>query len=361
MSQKIKLSEKYDQITSALSYSNKDSEQVKIFSIDPKYNTQKILDMRKAAEVHKEVRKLAKEKMKIGAKYLDVCNFIENKIVETFGKNDLTQGIGFLVGFSNKNCSAHDSAIVNDTRVIKTGDMIKCDFGTHVNGHIIDSAFTVSFANKAYDSLLNASKEAVFESIKLAGPDSLLSDISERMTEVVKSYEVEIDNKILEVNPCSYIGSHDILPYQIHGGKLIMNDIKSFPKNMLGVRMESGETYAIEVFSATGDGKTMIGNTPTTHYALNKDHKKINFNLDITQKVYGWIKKNRSTLPFASRWLHTVFGAKYYLGLAELVKKEVVTAYQPLVTKEGTMTAQLEHTIYLHEFGKEILSESTDY
>ncbi len=33
------------------------------------------------------------------------------------------------------------------------------DFGTHINGHIVDSAFTVAF-NPRYDPLLNAVKAA---------------------------------------------------------------------------------------------------------------------------------------------------------------------------------------------------------
>ena len=37
--------------------------------------------------------------------------------------------------------------------------MCAADFGTHVNGHIIDSAFTVAF-NPRYDPLLEAVKEA---------------------------------------------------------------------------------------------------------------------------------------------------------------------------------------------------------
>jgi len=37
--------------------------------------------------------------------------------------------------------------------------VFRTDFGTHVNGHIIDSAFTVAF-NPKYDVLLKAVQEA---------------------------------------------------------------------------------------------------------------------------------------------------------------------------------------------------------
>ena len=40
-------------------------------------------------------------------------------------------------------------------------DVMKLDFGTQINGHIIDCAFTVSF-NPRYDPLLSAVKDATY-------------------------------------------------------------------------------------------------------------------------------------------------------------------------------------------------------
>ena len=55
-------------------------------------------------------------------------------------------------------------------------DVMKIDFGTQVNGHIIDCAFTVAF-NPMFDPLLTAAKEATNEGIKTAGIDVRLCDI----------------------------------------------------------------------------------------------------------------------------------------------------------------------------------------
>lgn len=43
--------------------------------------------------------------------------------------------------------------------VVNTSSACRADFGTHINGHIIDSAFTVAF-NPKYDNLLKAVKDA---------------------------------------------------------------------------------------------------------------------------------------------------------------------------------------------------------
>lgn len=58
--------------------------------------------------------------------------------------------------------------------------MVKLDFGTHINGLLIDSAFTIAFDEK-YDNLLKAVKEATNAGIKMAGIDVRLCDIGEEI------------------------------------------------------------------------------------------------------------------------------------------------------------------------------------
>jgi methionyl aminopeptidase len=46
---------------------------------------------------------------------------------------------------------------------VKEGDIMKVDFGVHVKGRIIDSAFTVSF-NPEYETLLEVILPLFFQS-----------------------------------------------------------------------------------------------------------------------------------------------------------------------------------------------------
>ncbi len=98
--------------------------------------------------------------------------------------------------------------------------MCKIDFGTHVNGHIIDSAWTVSF-NPKYDKLLEAVKNATETGIKAAGIDVRLCDIGEAIQEVMESYEVELDGKTYQVKCIRNLNGHSIAPYRIHAGKSV--------------------------------------------------------------------------------------------------------------------------------------------
>lgn len=51
------------------------------------------------------------------------------------------------------------STIAGDQTVLQYDDVMKLDFGTQINGRIIDSAFTVHF-NPRYDPLVTAVREA---------------------------------------------------------------------------------------------------------------------------------------------------------------------------------------------------------
>jgi len=322
---------------------------------------ERVKSMRKAAEVHRQARKYIQSIIQPEMGYLDVCTRLENKVVELYGKNDLTEGIGFPTGFSVNHVAAHDSANPGDTRTIKQDDVIKIDFGTHCDGYIIDSAFTVAF-NPIYEPLLKATKEATWEGIKMAGPDVLVNDISKVIKETIESYEIEINGKIHPIKAVTNLGGHNIKQYVIHGGKLILGGPTDSPlvENM---RMESGECFAIETFATTGVTNNVINDTSSVvnHYMLKPDKPKPIFTLPSTDKLYGYIQKNRSTLPFCTRWLERDLGKTYRSGLMELEKKDLLSSYPPLVDIKGTYTSQWEHTIYLHDYGKEVLSAGDDY
>ena len=76
------------------------------------------------------------------------------------------------------------------------------DFGTQIEGRIIDCAWTVAFDPK-YDKLLEAVKEATNTGIKTAGIDVRLCDVGEAVEEVMESYEVELDGKVFPGEVCA--------------------------------------------------------------------------------------------------------------------------------------------------------------
>ena len=332
-----------------------------ILNNDIKNTSDKIQLMRKAAEVHRQVRRVAQETIKPNIKLIDICNTIENKIVELFGQNDLKAGIAFPTGVSLNNIAAHDSANPNDIRVLKKDDICKVDFGTHCNGFIIDSAFTVCFDPK-FKPLLDASKDGTWAGIKMAGPDVRINDISKEIQEAIESYEIELNGKVYPIKAVKNLGGHNIEQYRIHAGKLILGaPNKSIPDTM---KMKVGECYAIETFATTGiDYLDDDISVPCNHFMKLYDTtgKDTKFKLDITKKTFNYINKKRTTLPFANRWVNDAVGSSYNIGLSDLSKRGIVQYYPPLIGKKQDYVSQLEHTIFLHDYGKEILSKGDDY
>ena len=92
-------------------------------------------------------------------------------------------GLAFPTGCSLNHCAAHYTPNAGDPTVLEYNDVCKIDFGTHVNGRIIDCAFTVAF-NPKYEPLLRAVKEATYCGIREAGIDVRLGDVGEAIQEV---------------------------------------------------------------------------------------------------------------------------------------------------------------------------------
>jgi methionyl aminopeptidase len=330
---------------------HKSDEIIKIY--DNTTTTSKVNDLRKAADCHIRVREYLQSYLKPNMKLLDICNLIENKTKEILG-DSLEAGIGFPTVISLNNVAAHDGAVVNDQRLFKFNDVCKIDFGTHVNGNIIDSAFTCIF-NQKYNDLLACTYDATWTGIKSSGVDARIYEISRDIEEVLDSYTIQLDNKLIELKALQNLGGHDIKPYQIHGGVFIPCSESNVSNRQ--ERMQAGKTYAIETFASTYSRKCYEDTKmETSHFMLNK------LKVPIYNNLHRFIKHERHTLPFSSRWAFEKVGNLYKNELNNLIQEKIIKAYPPLIDiNPDALTSQYEHTIYIHEFGKEILSHGHDY
>jgi len=93
-------------------------------------------------------------------------------------------------------------------------------FGVHVNGHIIDTAFSMSFDPK-HDELMEAVKAATNKGVEVMGIDARLGEVGAEIQEVMESYQCHYDGKIYDVKCISNLNGHSIIPYIIHGGKTV--------------------------------------------------------------------------------------------------------------------------------------------
>jgi len=283
-----------------------------------------------------------------------MCAQIEDMNRKLVQESGLKAGIAFPTGCSLNHVAAHYTPNGGDNTVLQYGDVMKLDFGTHVNGHIIDCAFTVAFDPK-FDNLLQAVKDATNTGVKAAGIDVRLCDIGAAIQEVMESYEVEIDGKRYQVQSIRNLNGHSIAPYIIHGGKSVPI-VKGGP----AIKMEEGELYAIETFGSTGKGEVRE-DMECSHYARKAFAPHVPLRMQRAKALLSHINKTYDTLAFCKRWLDRSGQTQYGAALKQLCDVGLVTAYPPLCDVRGSYVAQYEHTLLLRPTCKEVLSRGADF
>jgi methionyl aminopeptidase len=132
-------------------------------------------DYRKAAEIHRQVRQYVQTIAKPGISMSQLADEIEDGVRALTGHQGLetgdalNAGMGFPTGLCLNNVAAHWTPNPGAKEIIlQYDDVLKVDFGVHVSGRIVDSAFTVAF-NPVYDNLLAAVQAATNTGLKVSG------------------------------------------------------------------------------------------------------------------------------------------------------------------------------------------------
>ncbi|RCI09182.1 hypothetical protein L249_1487 [Ophiocordyceps polyrhachis-furcata BCC 54312] len=323
-------------------------------------NSDFLTDYREAAEIHRQVRQYAQKVVRPGQTLTSIAETIEDGVRALTGHDGLAEGdalkagMGFPCGLSLNHCAAHYTPNAGNKMVLQQSDVMKVDFGVHVNGRIVDSAFTMAFEPQ-YDNLLKAVREATNAGIGEAGIDARVGEIGAVIQETMESYEVEIGGVTYPVKSIRNLTGHTILPYSIHGTKAV-----PIVKSNDQTKMEEGDVFAIETFGSTGNGYVR-DDGEVSHYARNGDAQHVDLRLSSAKSLLGVINKNFGTLPFCRRYIDRLGQEKYLLGLNSLVNSGIVESYPPLCDKKGCYTAQFEHTILIRPTVKEVISRGEDY
>ena len=317
-------------------------------------NEDSYAELRLAAECHRQTRKYVQSYIKPGMSMIDICERLEDTNRKLIAENGLKAGLAFPTGCSLNNCAAHYTPNAGDTTVLGADDVCKIDYGVHINGRLIDCAWTVHF-NQRYDPLVEAVRAATNTGIREAGIDARLGEVGEAIQEVMESHEVELDGKTYQVKSIRNLNGHSIEPYHIHAGKSVPI-IKSNDQT----RMEEGECFAIETFGTTGRG-VVHEDMECSHYMKDYDVGHVPLRSSRAKQLLHCINENFGTLAFCRRWLDRQGQTKYLGGLRNLIDSGLVQEYPPLCDIKGSYTAQFEHTILLRPTCKEVLSRGEDY
>ena len=180
-----------------------------------------------------------------------------------------------------------------------------------------------------------------------------MDHISEAIQEVMESYEVEINRKIIPVKAIQNLSGHNILRYKIHGDKQV-----PFVKTITAQRMEEGDVFAIETFGTTGKGY-LRDDVGVYGYGRNEHASPAGLHNASAKSLLKTIDENFGTLVFSRRYLERIGAKNYHLGMKSLVANGIVESYGPLVDVPGSYVAQFEHVSMVHELKpRDVLTQS---
>ncbi len=285
-----------------------------------------------AARVREEIGRKVKEGMLI----IEVCEMVENEIMNLGGKP------AFPCNVSVNEIAAHYTSPPDDRRRIPKRSLVKIDIGVHVDGYIADTATTVCFSPE-YESMVHAAKKALEAAINVIRPGILIPRVSSTIQKTIERYGFK---------PVSNLTGHEVGRYLIHAGKSIPN-VSHFSMDRLRV----GGVYAIEPFVTLKEAVGKVENGPEKYIFRLIKRKSSSKNIE-TRKLLKFIEANFRTLPFAERWLRKNYGPResYERAFSDLLSSRCLMAYPVFVEGSLKPVAQVEHTVYVSDEGAVVLT-----
>ena len=170
-----------------------------------------------------------------------------------------------------------------------------------------------------------------------------MDHISEAIQEVMESYEVELNRKVIPIKAVRSLNGHNILRYKIHGDKQV-----PFVKTKTSQRMEEGDVFAIETFGTTGRAY-LRDDVGIYGYGRNEHASAASLHHASAKSLLKTIDENFGTLVFSRRYLERLGVKQYHLGMKSLISNGIIESYGPLVDIPGSYVAQFEHVSMARE------------
>ena len=288
-----------------------------------------IADYSKSGKIATEVVKYARSIVKKGVPLLEIADKIEEKIIQLGGKP------AFPTNLSINDIAAHYTPN-HDDKTLASG-LIKVDLGVHVNGHVVDTAFSVDLENSSENKkLIEASEKALAGAIKTIKENVEINKIG-----------LAVQNEItaLGYSPIRNLSGHEIRKYNLHAGITIPN-CDNGNKNELPEGV-----YAIEPFATNGLGQVYDGGESGIYRYV--ERKGIR---DMTaRKILDYIEEEFLILPFCERWIYKKFGIRTAMSLRLLEQAGAISQFSQLIEKNHGIVSQAENTVMILDGKVEVL------
>ncbi len=283
-------------------------------------------------------KNLARKLIKPGISYLEVANKCEEEILNNSCE------LSFPINLSLNEIAAHYSPPIGDLTQIPEKGLLKVDLGSHHNGYIADSAFTINLdEDPKLQKYIDAAEEGLEAAIEIFKPGVKLYELGEVIADKIINFGLR---------PITNLGGHELKQFNLHAGPFIPN----YKDKMHDQVIEPGQAYACEPFSTSGIGKVINGNISYIYRLIKKLKKNISYEEQVLmQKIETLTRK----LPFSPRLIEKndlvpVDKIKRYMD--SLVRKKVLDHYPILIEQSRAPVAQQEHTIIIDMDGNTIVT-----
>jgi len=284
---------------------------------------------RMAGKLLAEVREQLRPLVKPGVSLLEIAETAEKLIIEKGAKP------AFPCNVSVNEVAAHYSPPMEDSTVVKQGDMVKVDLGAHMDGYIADTAFTVATGEKA--EMVQVVEKALEAAIAAVKPEIDVGEIGRVVEETITAAGFK---------PIRNLTGHSLARWDLHSGLTIPN-----VKETLGQILKVGDVLAIEPFVTDGAG--FVEDQKGLY--IFRYLRDVPTRLRMSRELLRDVRRDYNKLPFAERWLaKRMSKLRLELTLRELVGIGAFWPYYVLAERANGKVAQAEHTVIVTETGCEV-------
>ncbi|MDV3244267.1 MAG: type II methionyl aminopeptidase [Nitrososphaerales archaeon] len=288
----------------------------------------------RSGKITREVRDLVKERVEPGTGYVEACEMVEREIVARGGAPAFPTGIGV------NHVTAHYAPQEDNPAKFTESDLIKVDFGVHVDGYVTDTAVTLTF-NPEYELLIEATERALSAAVEVLKKERRVGEVGREVFREASRFGFKtIEN----------LTGHTLDRFVVHAGKSIPN---LYMPNMPSLK--DGEVFAVEPFLTLGSAAGYVVDAPSvTIFSLTARKSTGARELD---EFVAAVWNERKTLPFTPRWYRATKGkGEPEKLIKEMVRRKVGRAYPTLVEASKKPVAQFEHTMAFEGGGLVILT-----
>jgi len=209
---------------------------------------------------------------------------------------------------------------------------VTVDCGSHVDGCIADTAFTIAL-NPDHQDLVKAAENATKVAIRMMRPGAKLNTIGALIEDTITSAGFQ---------PIKQLTGHQLKEYELHAEKQV-----PCVGGKSEVLVEEGEVYAIETFASTGSGNITDLPNPTIFQLL---PVRVPVRFKGSKQFLGIARKEYKEFPFAERWMaERMKHATLKMAIKELRQNGALFAHSILAEEKGEFVAQHEHTVIITE------------